>query len=360
MPRDERTYAEIDVDSVLFNLDFFKAKNPGKKIFAVMKADSYGHGDILCKYIEHKIDGLCSATIEEGIRLRQFSDKPILILGYIPVRMYHALIEYNLTPSVYSCESATLLNEYFSSVNSSIAVHLKINTGMNRMGIRYSDFLTLSRVLSLDRLKITGIYSHLASNDDIEFTRLQKQRFLSCVQYCNRLTDGIEFIHIANSADSASGSDIGNAVRVGYGMYGYGDPSLKNALSWKARVIKTDYLKENETIGYGRTFRTFKPLTKTAVLSVGYGDGYPRDLPGKRFVLYKGMKLPILGRICMDMTVIDVSDADINPGDYVTLLGTSEGITVSAENLGFGYEVLCDISKRVKRIYLKENTYISE
>lgn len=360
MPHDERTYAEIDVDSVLYNLAYFKMKNPLKKIFAVMKADSYGHGNILCKFIESKVDGLCSASIDEGILLRQFSDKPILIFGYVPTSMYPSLLEYDLTPTVYSEESAELLNEYFSSVGSTIGFQLKINTGMNRMGIRYSDISALARILSYKRLKITGIYSHLASNDDIEFTRLQKQRFLSCVQYCNSITENIDYIHISNSIDSLKGADVGNTIRIGYGMYGYGNPALKNALSWKARVIKTDSLRENETVGYGRTFRTSNPLTHTAVISVGYGDGYPRDLKGKRFVLYNGRKLPILGRICMDMLVIDVSNTIINVGDYVTLLGTSGEKTISAENLGFGYEVLCDVSKRVKRIYSVKNTHISE
>lgn len=351
MKPDNRCFVEIDVTKIISNIKLYRSINKNKRIIAVVKANAYGHGINLIQYIEPYVDYLGVATPEEGALIRQISKLPIIILGYIATADFPLLDLYNLTPTIYSLYQGKVLSEYFSNKKSTVRVHLKINTGMNRLGIRYDDLTSLQKLFRLPYLNYIGIFSHFASAGENEtFTSLQSQRFIYALDACSSIGFRFDLIHVSNSAHGLMESSIGNAVRIGYGMYGYGNDKLAPVLSWYARVICVRNITCGDSVGYGCTYTANNPC-KIAVISVGYGDGYPRNLSNKGFVLYRGKFLPIIGRICMDMTVIRADGTDIKEDDTVCLIGKNGNNFISAEDLGFGYEILCGISNRVHRIY---------
>ena len=354
MQQDNRSYVVINIDLLISNIKLYRSINKFKRIIAIVKANAYGHGIEIIKYIEPFIDGLGVATVNEGSLVRQITNLPILILGYLSKFEFPLLSQYGLTPCVYSTQIAEALSEYFLKENASIDCHVKINTGMNRLGICFDDLSAFKHLYDLPTLNYVGIFSHFASADcDKEFTELQSERFISAVKQCERIGYKFDFVHIANSVRSLSGNSFGNTIRIGYGMYGYGDSRLTPILSWFAKVILVYTIKPGDTVGYGRTF-VAKGDCKIAVISVGYGDGYPRNLSNCGSVLYKGQTLPVIGRVCMDMIFVCANNSDIKENDTVCLIGKSGDKIITAENLGFGYEILCGISNRVERTYISE------
>ena len=337
---DERAIFELDLDALKNNVDHFRSLHPSHKILAVVKADFYGHGERIYEAIENKIDCLGVATVEEGIRLRKISDKPILLLGYVPESRYPFLLSHSLTATVYSEEVASSLDRFASSVRAYLPVHLKINTGMNRLGVRYSDEDSFKKVFSCERLCFEGVFTHFATAFD-PFYALQKERFLSCLSSFKRAGRTFEYIHACSTVPSGERVAVGNTLRIGYGLFGYGDPALSPVLTVRARVVQVNTLFKGEKLGYGLTYQA-DDMKKIVTVSFGYADGYPRNLSNKGKVLYNGVFLPVVGRVCMDYLFADGTGTDIKTGDYVTILGKD----LPADTLGFGYEILCKMGRK--------------
>lgn len=354
MPRrTDRTYAEIDVRALTHNVEFFRKECNGKKIIAILKASCYGHGDRLARYLSDKIDCIGVATVEEGCRIRAFCKNiPILILGFVPRGSIIKAIKSDLTLAVFSERYARIVDEEGLKAGKAIPVHIKVDTGMGRIGFSPEDKEEFSSLIALPNLEIRGIFSHYASSKEenpLTFG-IQTEKFISTVDFFEKRGVKFDFVHIANTA-AAHLDSVGNAVRVGYGLYGYGRKGVLPVLSWKARVARVRIAMPSERIGYSGSYLV-KEKMLVATISAGYGDGYPRSLSNAGKVLYNGRFLPITGRICMDMFMVDATGSSIKEGDEVVLIGKSGDSEINAENLGFGYEVLCRISQRVKRYYI--------
>ena len=369
-----QSHVEIDLLKIQDNAKSIK-EYCNRKLIAVVKADAYGHGAVQVANVLHNIvDIFAVATVEEGIELRQAGIRnPILVLFTTLPETVDEIISYELTPTIDNWNLATRLNEAVLSRNSLLQlvpiqkayIHLDINTGMNRSGIPHlevRDFI--NKLNTLNRLELEGITTHLATADeeDQSFVNLQLQRFLSSIEDVKKSDTGIPFFHVANSAATISIPDSHfDAVRPGLALYGiYPSNSyyvdLQPALSWKTHVIWVNTIDSGEGISYGLTHKVTQP-TRIAAIQVGYGDGYPRSLSNKGEVLIGGTRRPILGRICMDITVVGLETTDnIEIGDEVILIGKQgdEEITVDeiAEKADtIPYEILTQIGKRVKRIY---------
>lgn len=344
--RTERTYAEIDCSVLLSNLRHFKELNPDKKLIAVCKANAYGLGKI-ANVLSLEADMLAVATAEEGVALRkQGVVLPILLFGYLPLSQVELAARHHLTVSLYNSEQSLRLDRVLRQKNKILQAHIALNTGMNRLG--FSKKKDLIPLLSLRNLFVNGLYSHYAvcRKDDPVFFQQQTQKFLEYHSFCAQLGFHFDYVHIANTLAS-DGTAVGNAIRPGYGLYNF-----RPVLRWKARVAQVFPVQKGETIGYDRTFVAQTPMT-VATVSAGYADGYPRDPMRTLRVTYRGRALPVIGRVCMDFLTIDCSGTPLQAGEYVTLLG-GEDPTIVPDELGFGYEILCGISPRVKRIYLNE------
>ena len=345
-----RNFITIDVNNCIYNINLTKKLTNSKFVIAVVKANCYGLGvELACK-IERYVDILGVATYEEGYLLRNLGiKKPILIFGYVPEEKYSDVITYNLTLSIYSYHFYQSIHSFCKDNNKVITCHLKVDTGMHRFGIDIDEYEVLREILTCPCLKVDGIYSHFARADsDREYSILQKNRFSEVVNFCKNFAN-FRYIHLSNSYGN---NDIfaGNTTRLGYGLYGGFKPYLP-ILNWQARVVDIHILNKGESIGYGNSY-VADSTKKVAVISIGYGDGYPRAT-SNRYFLYNGIKLPIIGNICMDASFVDVTDININVGDYVTVIGTSQSKTINYDDVGFGYEVLTSIGRRARRIFIE-------
>ena len=369
-----QSHVEIDLLKIQDNAKSIK-EYCNRKLIAVVKADAYGHGAIQVADVLHNITEMFAvATVEEGIELRQAGIRnPILVLFSTLPDTVDEIISYELTPTIDNWDLATRLNEAVLGRNSLLQfvpiekanIHLDINTGMNRSGIPHletKDFI--EKLQTLNRLELEGITTHLATaeENDQTFVNLQLQRFVSSIEDVEKLDTGIPFFHVANSEATLSIPDSHfDAVRPGLALYGiYPSNSyfvdLQPALRWKTHVNWVNMIDSGEGISYGLTHKVTQP-TRIAGIQVGYGDGYPRSLSNKGEVLIGGTRRPILGRICMDITVVGLETTDnIEIGDEVILIGkqgdeeiTVDEIAEKAETIP--YEILTQIGKRVKRIY---------
>ncbi|MBE5963794.1 MAG: alanine racemase [Lachnospira sp.] len=367
-----RVYADIDLDAIIINVkEITAALEPDTKIFAVIKADGYGHGAVaVAKAIEKYVYGFAVATVIEGMELRENEiKKPILILGYTPDTEFETLIENDIDATVFSLEDAIKLDATAKAMDKLAKCHIKIDTGMNRIGFVPSEktIEDIINIKKLDNLDARGIFTHFASSDSMDRTFANKQYDIFN-DLLEKLYDfGIEFEirHCANSAAIINMPNVAlDAVRAGiaiYGMY----PSdyvnkrrvmLRPALELKSHVAMVKEVKEGEGISYSSTYVTPKQM-KIATIPVGYGDGYPRSLSNKGYVLINGCKANIVGRICMDQMMVDVTDIEnVNVGDTVVIIGRDGNECITVEELGelsgrFNYEFTCCISKRVPRNY---------
>ncbi|MDO5291642.1 MAG: alanine racemase [bacterium] len=376
-----RVQAKIDLDAICHNLRETKKRLvDGVKLMAIIKADGYGHGAVPIAWAADSIvDAFGVAIIEEALELRSANvTKPILILGYTSPLQYEDLINNEITQTVYSYDMAQELSLCAGRLGKEAMVHIKLDTGMSRIGFKDNDdsVRIIKAIEELPNIKITGMFTHFACADMTDKTSANKQ-FERYLTFAAKLEDVGINIPVKHAANSAAIIDLPstylNMVRSGISTYGLypseevnkEDLVIKPALELITRVV---YVKEVEIgtgIGYGSTFVADR-MTKVATVPVGYADGYPRALSNKGYVLIQGKKVPIIGRVCMDQFMVDVTDlSEVKVGDKVTLIGTDGYETITVEELAdlaytFNYEFVCDISKRVPRVYYKNGKKIGE
>lgn len=378
-----RTWAEVDLAAAEYNFNIIREKAKGSRVCCVVKADGYGHGaKVLSKLYESLgADYLAVSNIDEAEELRDFGiNLPILILGYTPVHDAKRLLKLNLTQAVYSLDFAKALSERCCELNGTLKVHIKIDTGMSRIGFMCQSFPRdnssvneIFEACSLKGLQAEGIMAHFSVADEGEEGRTYTEKQLENFEYTVKALKekGVEFdiIHHANSAGT---EDYENAhktmVRAGIILYGLApSPKLQGALplmplmTLKTSVASVKKIYKGTTVSYGRTFEAEEDMT-VATVTIGYADGYFRDFSNKGYMLLKGKKCKILGRVCMDQTIIDVSGIeDVKIGDEVIVFSATESPT--ADDLAkfadtINYEVICAVSKRVPRYYHKNGQIV--
>ena len=364
-----QTWAEIDFSSLKFNLEQIKKfVSPEVKIMPVVKADAYGHGLIeVSRYlVSQGIEHLGIATVDEGIELRENGiGINLFLLGNISSEEVEAVIDYNLTPTICNMEVAQRLNEIAKERNIFVKAQVKIDTGMGRIGVSYREALDFFlKIKDLSNLFIEGIWTHFSSAEEDEFTHLQLMRFNFVLGGLNKLGIGFNYIHSANSLAIFKNKETHfNLVRPGLCLYGaYPDISLKEivelkpVMTLKTKILFLKKVPPGEPISYGRTFMTQRE-SLIATLPVGYGDGYSWLLSNKGRVIVRGKYAPVIGRVCMDQIMIDVTDIPgVSLGDEVILLGRYEDKEITAEEWAnltgtIPYEILCRIGSRIPRIY---------
>lgn len=358
----ERIIATVDLDALAHNYCILRKLAGDANLMAVVKADAYGHGAVpVARKLEMLgADWLAVATADEALELRGAEIRlPILVLGYTPPERASMLAGCGVTLTVAGPEHAAVLSETAVQGGFQIRAHFKLDTGMSRLG--FSDINELAASLKLPGLTAEGLYTHLAMSDEPSdaFTRIQTERFAAALEQLN----GHVYIHCANSGGVIyyQGREMGNLVRAGLALYGY-EPAgtritgLRPVMSLRSSVAMVRVVKAGETVSYGRRW-TAQRDTRVAVLQCGYADGYHRSLSGRGEVLLCGERCPILGTVCMDMMMVDVSRIpDVKTGDSALLFGEAEdgGIPLGelAQKAGtIPYELLCAVSSRVPRKY---------
>ena len=373
--RYKRGMAVIDLDAIKYNLHkMYELLNDGMKFYAVIKTNGYGHGSIpIAKALESEecVRGYAVATPEEAMELREEGIlKDILILGYSFDYSYKELIENDVRITVFSTESLEKLDAAAKKAGKKALVHIAVDTGMGRIGITPDEegLLFVKKAIECKNITVEGMFSHFARADEEDKTAasLQLKRFKDFLHMLNEEGIEIPVKHISNSAAILEiPESYFDAARAGITMYGLAPSDevdirrfgLKPALSLFSTITYVKKVKAGTSISYGGLFTADREMT-VATVPLGYGDGYPRLLTGKGEVIVKGVRCPILGRICMDQFMIDVSHIPgICAGEKVTLIGSDGNETISAEELGeksgrFNYELVCLIGARIPRVYL--------
>lgn len=359
----DQIYAQIDLLAIRHNLAEAARLNRGRNICAVVKADAYGHGAVrvAATAVDAGASFLAVARAEEAVPIREAGiNVPILVLGLCFGEQLALASELSLTVTVCSMEDVRLL----SAMRRPPDVHIKLDTGMGRLGVRGQEELAaLLEGLKHSGARVTGAYTHFCVADSDEgFTQEQYRLFSRFIRQIREA--GFRIIaHCQNSAAAMNRPDMeADMLREGIMLYGcYPDESfrkvadLRPAMSWRARVTYIKTLHPGDTVSYGRLFCAQEEM-RVATLPVGYADGYKRSMTGKAKVIVGGQLRPVIGRICMDMCMVDVTGLPVNTGDEVTLMGSAGGQSITAEELGlwsgsFNYEILTSVGKRVKRIY---------
>lgn len=374
-----RVYAEINLDAIVKNVDNLMAltkENTGA--LAVVKADGYGHGDVaVAKAVAQKVTGYAVATLDEAVNLRENGvKKPILVLGYVDPYEFDILVSYEITATVFDVETAQLLADAARVQKKQAHCHIKVDTGMRRIGLEPNEngIAIVKQITALKELSADGIFTHFAASDETDKTSAEHQ-FKLFTDFTGRLEkEGIHFTyrHCANSAAAIDMPQVDlDMVRLGIAMYGmYPSDEVKKekvelfpALDLKSHVTMVKEIPAGEKVSYGGTFTTTR-TTKLATVSVGYGDGYPRALSSKGYVLVRGQKAPIVGRVCMDQMMVDVTDIEnVTRADIVTLIGKDGDAEITVEEIAalagtFNYEFVCDLGKRIPRSYYLNGEYI--
>lgn len=373
------TIAEIDLAKLRRNLvSCRRFIGPEVKIMAVVKADAYGHGAVECaRALEAEgVDWFGVATPEEAIELRSAGVKAgILCLGGFWPGQEPTLIKNGISPAIFELSAAAELNAAARNVGSVVPVHIKIDSGMGRLGIRWDGVLELIEAFkTFPNLSVEGVMTHFASADDLsaeDFTRLQVTRFHNAVGAIRAAGHNPEIIDLSNSPGAiAMGANGGNLVRLGGVLYGLGDdilpqgiakPELEPIMSVRSQISHLKTVPAGESIGYGRTCFT-KNESKIGAVPIGYHDGYRRAFSNQARMIVRGQFVPVVGRVSMDWTMIDVTGIpNVSLGDEVTIIGLNQDASVTAANLAglmntISYEVTCGISRRVPRIYVSEPT----
>lgn len=371
-----RVYAKIDLDAVTYNMEQMKQRvNGDTKIMAVIKSDGYGHGAVQVAEVLEKYDyiwGFAVATLDEAVVLRtEGIKKPILVLGCIFPDQYLEMLDNDIRMNVYTEEMAKEISYMARREGKTAYLHIKLDTGMARLGFAVNDesIDAITRISKLPNVNMEGVFTHFAKADEMDktFTENQISQFIAMTEKLKER--GVTFLyeHCANSAAIIDVEDARfDIVRAGistYGLYPSEEVNqdavhLKPALALKSHVAFVKEIEKGTPVSYGGTFIAEKKM-KIATIPVGYGDGYPRSLSGKGYVLIRGKKANILGRICMDQFMVDVTDIEgVSFGDKVTLIGRDGNESISVERLSelsgrFNYEFICALGKRIPRVYVK-------
>ena len=371
----KRTWADVDLDALAHNYHTIKAHIPeGTKYLGVMKADAYGHGAVPLSHalVELGANYLAVSNLEEAVQIRRGGIRaPILILGYTPPMYAENMVYLDMTQEIHSLEYARQLNDALNGTNFILNVHLKLDTGMTRIGFTaYDDEQALEDMVEaahLPHLQVEGAFMHFCVADSLDpadraFTRLQYARFERALDYLEVHGIRPELRHCCNSGGTMLYPEYAmDMVRPGILTYGVlpapeltGVLDLKPLLSLRTTVSQIREIPANTDISYGRTYTTPSDR-RIAVLSIGYADGLQRSLSGRAQFLLRGKTVTVVGRICMDMCMVDITDVpDARVGDEVLLIGPERPCDLLAEQLGtISYEVLCGINKRIPRIYLQ-------
>lgn len=367
-------WAEINLDTIATNTKNIKKLIGDKELIAIVKADCYGHGavDVVPTLLESGASRLAVAMLTEAVELRENNiNAPIVILGYTPLYLGEELINYDIEQTVYDLDYAKELSKIALSFNKKAKIHIAIDTGMGRIGFLPGDDTVkiINEVCNLEGLEVIGIYSHFSTSDekDKSYANEQLFKFKKVIADLKALGIEIPLKHISNSGAIIDMPETYlNGVRPGIILYGYypskevsnDNLSVKPALTLKAKVAHVKELHKDMYISYGKTFKTNKK-TIVATLPIGYGDGYPRALSENAKVIVNGKFASILGRICMDQCMIDVTDIEnVKTGDEVIILGEEGDLKFNADDMAealgtINYEILCRIKSRIPRVYIK-------
>jgi len=368
------TYAEIDLEKLRSNFrSARKFIGDDVKYMAVVKADAYGHGAVECARVleDEGIDWLGVALVEEAIELREADiNSPILCLGGFFAGQERELIQKNITTVVFNKEQIELLDRAAGLVDRKIPAHVKIDTGMGRLGVRWDEVARfINKLETTENLEVEALMTHFAAADDpLEnaFTDLQIERFYDVVAAFEAAGIGPKLVDLANSPGAvAHPRSRPHMVRLGGILYGLGhdiiprdisQPKFKPVMSLYSEIADIKRVSKGESLGYGRTFVTGRD-SLVGLVPIGYHDGYRRGFSNKALALINGLSAPVVGRISMDWTIVDLTDAtETKIGDKVTLMGIDDDRSVSAEDLAglidtISYEITCAIGSRVPRIY---------
>lgn len=369
-----RVFETVDLDAVRHNMEAMRANlTEGTKMIGVVKSDGYGHGSVpVAMAIDPYVWGYAVATVEEGVILRKHGiEKPILVLGVVPADGYDLLIQYGIASAVFQYKRASLLSEAALRAGKKAVIHLVVDTGMSRIGLPVTEEAAdeAVKIKSLSGIEVEGLFTHFAKADETDKTATNRQ-----MEEYRRFTDllldrGVE-IPILHCSNSAGILDLPaanfHAVRAGISIYGL-YPSyevdketvkLRPVMGLKSVVTYIKTIAPGTAVSYGGTFVADKEMV-IATIPVGYGDGYPRNLSGKGEVLIRGQRARILGRVCMDQFMVDVTDIEgVEEDDEAVLIGKQGENEITVEDIaeacgGFHYEILCDIGKRVPRVYIQ-------
>jgi len=367
------TIVEINLDAVKHNVSEFKkcVNDENIVMMAILKANGYGHGSVEVSraVLEAGVSQLAVAFVDEAIELREAGvTVPILVLGYTPVAAAKDAIQYDIMMTVYRIEDLQGINEFAKQLGKKACIHIKIDTGMSRIGLREEEVVPfLEELKSMKYIEVAGIFTHYSTADEIDktYTNMQTNLFEKIVKTAKEMGVNFPYIHSSNSAGSMKLSNtFQNMVRVGIGIYGmypskevdHTVVSLQPVLSLKSKVAHIKYAKKNRGVSYGNTYRTTGEEW-IATVPIGYADGYNRQLSNKGYALINGIRVPILGRVCMDQLMLDVTKAmPVHVGDEVVFYGKQGEESIPVEEIAdllstINYEVTCMLDRRIPRVY---------
>ncbi len=378
-----RVYAKIDLDAIISNLMNMKHKlHPETKIMTVIKADGYGHGAVQIANIleqEDYIWGFAVATLDEAIVLRKKGiGKPILVLGCVFPDQYEQMIEQDIRMNVYTVDMAKNISQMAIEKGRTAYMHIKLDTGMSRLGFDVSEasVKAIAEIADMNHVCMEGVFTHFAKADetDKEYTQKQIRDFIWMTTKLKGMGVKFQYEHCANSAAIIDVPEANfDLVRAGISMYGLypseevqkANVPLQPALELKSHVALVKEIEAGTAISYGGTYVSEHPM-KIATIPIGYADGYPRSLSNIGYVLIRGKKAPIVGRVCMDQFMVDVTEIEgVCFGDKVTLIGKDEEEIITVEELAelsgrFNYEFVCDLGKRIPRVFVKDGKIIEQ
>ncbi len=374
-----RTYAAINLDAIEHNLDEIKGKLPEDVLsLAIVKADAYGHGAVgVAKAVQDKVDYFGIAELNEAVELREAGvKKPVLVLSYTSPYLYETLIKHELTQTIFNYDDAVALSRAAVKMNKIARVHIAVDTGMSRIGFfcNSESINTVKRINDLPNIYIEGIFSHYACADceDRSTTDTQTKVFKDFINGLEEVGINIPIKHLCNSAGILTCDQMFNMVRIGIILYGLypdkcvidGSVDLEPAMSIISHIIHVKDVPAGSGVSYGHTYFTDKK-TRIATLCIGYADGYSRTLSNKGRVLINGQEAKVIGRVCMDQLMVDVTDLEnINVGDEVTILGRNGDLEITAEEIAeltdtINYEVVCQFQKRVTIVQYKNGERVN-
>lgn len=372
-----RVYAKIDLDAIAYNMEQMKQNiRPETKVMAVIKADGYGHGAVqIAEMMErwNYIWGFAVATLDEAVVLRtEGIQKPILVLGCVFPDQYMEMLKHEIRMNIYTEEMAESISRMAAREGKTAYMHIKLDTGMSRLGfgINEQSAETIKRISKMPNVNMEGIFTHFTKADekDKSFTKKQIQEFVWMTERLKEKNVRFTYEHCSNSAGIIDVPEANfDIVRAGISTYGLypseevdkTNVKLKPALALKSHVAFAKEIERGTPVSYGGTF-VAKEKMKIATIPVGYADGYPRSLSNKGYVLIRGKKAPILGRVCMDQFMVDVTQIEgVSFGDKVTMIGKDGNEILPVEVLSelsgrFNYEFVCDLGKRIPRVYVRD------